>query len=108
MPVIGIFTPHKDGGWIGSIHTLTIDIKLRFIPNDDRDNDQSPAFHIYAGRSELGAAWRKRATGDGARDYLSVRLDDPSWPEPISAALFEVEEGKEARLIWSRRRIACD
>ena len=108
MSVIGIFTPHKDGGWIGSIRTLTIDIKVRFVPNDDRDNEQSPAFRIYAGRCDLGAAWRQRASGESAREYLSVRLDDPSWPEPISAALFEVEEGKEARLVWNRRRSPDD
>jgi uncharacterized protein (DUF736 family) len=103
MPVIGFFAPHKDGGWVGSIRTLTVNVKVRFIPNDDRDSEQSPAFHIYAGQSELGAAWRKRTTGDGVREYLSVRLDDPTWPEPISAALFETDNGKEARLIWSRR-----
>ena len=102
MAVIGIFTPAKDGGWIGNLHTLTMNIKLRFVPNDDRDNDQSPAFRIFAGRSDLGAAWRQRTNGEDAREYLSVRLDDPSWPEPISAALFEMEEGKEARLVWNR------
>ena len=108
MAVIGIFTPAKDGGWIGSLHTLTMNIKLRFVPNDDRDNDQAPAFRIYAGRSELGAAWRQRSNGEDARDYLSVRLDDPSWSDPISAALFELEDGKEARLVWNRRRNTDD
>jgi len=103
MAVIGTFTPHKDGGWIGTVHTFTINIKLRFIPNDDRDNEQAPVFRIFAGRSELGAAWRQRTNGEDAREYLSVRLDDPSWAEPISAALFEMEEGKEARLVWNRR-----
>jgi uncharacterized protein (DUF736 family) len=102
MAVIGIFTAHKDGGWIGSIHTLTINIKLRFVPNDDRENEQSPAFRIYAGQSELGAAWRQRTGGKDAQEYLSVRLDDPSWPEAISAALFEKD--REARLVWNRQK----
>jgi uncharacterized protein (DUF736 family) len=30
MSSIGKFTPAKDGGWTGSIHTLTINTKLRF------------------------------------------------------------------------------
>ena len=32
MSVIGTFTPAKDGGWTGSIHTLTINTKVRLVP----------------------------------------------------------------------------
>ncbi|MFD0387635.1 DUF736 family protein [Tistrella bauzanensis] len=31
-------------------------------------------------------------------------VDDPSLPEPISAALFQSEDGNEAQLVWSRRK----
>jgi uncharacterized protein (DUF736 family) len=104
MSVIGTFTPSKNGGWEGTIRTLTIDVKARLVPNDNQDSERAPAFRVFAGRSELGAAWRERSGGDNPRDYLSVRLDDPSLPEPISAAMFEAENGKEAQLVWSRRR----
>ena len=50
---------------------------------------------------ELGAAWKARSNGEGPRDYLSVQLDDPSFPEPIRAALFE--EAGAAFLAWNRR-----
>ena len=56
MAIIGTFTPTKDGGWTGTIRTLTIDVKARFVPNDNRDNDRAPDFRVFAGRSELGAA----------------------------------------------------
>jgi uncharacterized protein (DUF736 family) len=105
MSVIGTFTPAKDGGWTGTIRTLTIDVKARFVPNDNRDSDRAPEFRIFAGRSELGAAWRERTSGENPRDYLSVRLDDPSLPEPISAAMFEAADGKTAQLVWSRRQV---
>lgn len=104
MSVIGTFTPIKDGGWEGTIRTLTIDVKARLIPNDNQDSERAPAFRLFAGRSELGAAWRERSGGENPRDYLSVRLDDPSLLEPISAAMFEATDGKEAQLVWSRRR----
>ncbi len=104
MAVIGTFAATKDGGWAGTIHTLTIDVRARFIPNDNRENDRAPVFRVFAGRSEIGAAWRERTSGDDSREYLSVRLDDPSLSEPISAAMFEVTDGKEAQLVWSRRR----
>lgn len=103
MSIIGTFTPGKNGGWEGTIRTLTIDVKARLVPNDNQDSERAPAFRVFAGRSELGAAWRERSGGETPRDYLSVRLDDPSLPEPISAAMFEAEDGMEAQLVWNRR-----
>lgn len=103
MAVIGTFTASKNGGWEGNIQTLTINAKVRIVPNDNRDGERAPAFHIFAGKSELGAAWRQRSSGQNHKDYLSVKLDDPSLSEPISAALFEINDGTEATLVWARR-----
>jgi len=104
MSVIGTFTPAKDGGWTGSIRTLTINAKLRLVPNDNRDNENAPVFRVFHGQSRIGDAWATRSGGASPRDYLRVRLDDPSLPEPISAALFQSEDGKQAQLVWNRRR----
>lgn len=101
--IIGVFTPTKDGGWTGTVRTLTLDLKARFVPNDNKDSDRAPAFRIFAGRSEVGAAWPERSGGDTPRDYLSVRLDDPALPQPVTAALFATADGQEAQLVWSRR-----
>lgn len=101
--IIGIFTPSREGGWTGSIRTLTLDLKARFVPNDNKDSDRAPAFRIFAGRSEIGAAWAERLGSDTPRTYLSVRLDDPALPQPVTAALFSAAEGQEAQLVWSRR-----
>lgn len=105
MAVIGTFVSTKEGGWAGAIRTLTIDIKVRFAPNDNKDNEAAPAFRIFAGVSEIGAAWRKQAAGEGeARHYLSVKLSDPALAEPISAALFEADDAKTAQLVWNAKR----
>ena len=61
----------------------------------------APDFRVYGGYAELGAAWKARSNGEEPRDYLSVQLDDPSFPEPIRAALFK-EDGA-AFLVWNRR-----
>lgn len=99
MSVIGTFTPTKEGGWSGTIRTLTLDAKLRFVPNDNRDSERAPAFKLFIGRSEVGAAWRERG---GEKKYLSVRLDDPTLAAPVHAALFPAEGGEEAHLVWRR------
>ena len=103
MAVIGTFVPTKEGGWIGNIRTLLIDAKVRFVPNDNQANEAAPAFRVFAGDSEVGAAWRKRSAGEQPRDYLSVTLQDPTQPEGISAALFESSKAGEFQLVWSRR-----
>jgi uncharacterized protein (DUF736 family) len=107
MAVIGTFKPEKDGGWSGYIRTLTINVKVRFVPNDNQASEHAPAFRIYAGGAELGAAWHQRTNGENPREYLSVRLDDPSLPEPVLAAMFETTGGQEAQLIWNRRKTVC-
>lgn len=101
---IGAFTPANDGGWIGYIRTLTIDAKVKLVPNDDRSRENAPDFRIFVGNCRIGDAWRTRSQGENPRDYLQVRLDDPSLPRPLVAALFPSEKGERARLVWSRRR----
>jgi uncharacterized protein (DUF736 family) len=39
----------------------------------------SEGFRIFGGATEFGAA-RKKNAHDGDREYLSARLDDPSFP----------------------------
>ena len=67
------------------------------------DRLPATAAGLYAGRGEIefGAAWRK--TSNEGREYLSVKLDDPSFPTPIYASLVEVEGEDGLSLIWSRR-----
>ncbi len=103
MSIIGTFTPAKDGGWIGTIRTLTINAKARLVPNDNRDSETTPAFRVFVGKSRIGDAWPARSSGDKPKNYLRIRLDDPSLSEPLSAALFLTEDGSGARLVWSRK-----
>lgn len=99
MATIGTFTA-SENGYTGSIKTLTLNIKARFAASD-KDNDKAPDYRIFAGVTEFGAAWKKTAR-DSDREYLSVKLDDPSFPAAIYATLVEVEGEEGLQLIWSR------
>jgi uncharacterized protein (DUF736 family) len=99
MATIGTFTS-TETGFTGSIRTLALNVKAR-IARVDNPSDKGPHFRIYAGNVELGAAWQKRSN-ESDRDYLSVKLDDPSFPAPIYAKLTEVEDQEGYQLIWSR------
>ncbi|MEQ1516449.1 MAG: DUF736 domain-containing protein [Usitatibacteraceae bacterium] len=100
MATIGTFTKN-DNGYTGSVKTLTLNVKAKFVAVEG-DSDKAPSFRILAGTTEFGAAWKKSAR-ETNREYLSVKLDDPSFPAPIYASLVEAEDGKGFNLIWSRR-----
>jgi uncharacterized protein (DUF736 family) len=99
MATIGTFTKSGDG-FMGSVKTLTLNVKAT-IRSAEKSNDKAPDYRIFAGQTEFGAAWKK--TSNEGREYLSVKLDDPSFPAPIYASLVAVEEGDSFSLIWSRR-----
>lgn len=103
MAIIGTFTPAKDGGWVGTIRTLTMDAKVRLVPNDDRTSKKAPAFRVFVGNSRIGDAWEAKTGGVSPKDYLRVKLDDPILPQPMNAAMFVSESGGGAQMFWSRR-----
>ena len=100
MATIGTFTA-SDNGYSGSIKTLTLNIKAQFAASE-KDNDKAPDYRIFAGSTEFGAAGKKTVR-DSDREYLSVKLDDPSFPAPIFASLVATEGGDSYALVWSRR-----
>ncbi|WP_457812544.1 DUF736 domain-containing protein [Sinorhizobium meliloti] len=99
MATIGTFTS-SGNGFSGTIKTLNLNVKAKLV-RIDNPSDKGPHFRIFSGAVELGAAWQK-VSRETERDYLSVKLDDPSFPAPIYATLIEVEGEEGLQLIWSR------
>ncbi|GAB7259843.1 DUF736 domain-containing protein [Dickeya ananatis] len=100
MANIGTFTT-QNNGFTGTVRTLNLNVKARFIPCD-KSSEHAPDFRIQTlGGYDIGAAWRKISQAE--RPYLSVTLDDPSFPAPLYARLIEEENGKH-QLIWSRSK----
>ena len=102
MAQIGTFTRDENGTYAGTIKTLTLNVKAAVFRPAEKDNDKAPDYRIFAGQTEFGAAWKK--TSRENRDYLSVKLDDPSFASPIYASLVDADDGYA--LIWSRSRAA--
>ena len=100
MANIGTFK--KTGNeYTGSITTLSLQAKnVRIVPEETRSNDNAPSHRVYVGKAEIGAAWTKRS--NEGRDYLGLKLDDPSFNAPIFANLFDDEGADTYSLIWSR------
>jgi len=100
MSTIGNFSASGDG-YTGTVRTLTLNVKVR-IAASDKGSDNAPDYRVVAGNGlEIGAAWKKISKAE--RPYLSVTLDDPSFPATIYARLVEGEDGAH-NLIWSRSK----
>lgn len=100
MATIGTFK--KTGNeYVGEIVTLSVQAKgVRIVPEARATNENAPSHRVFVGRAEIGAAWAK-CSNEG-RDYLGLKLDDPSFTSPIYANLFDDEDGEGYSLIWSR------
>ncbi len=86
----------------GEINTLNLSRSVRIVAEANRASENAPSHRVYVGRAEIGAAWSKRS--EEGRDYLSLKLDDPSFTAPIYANLFDDEGGEGYTLLWSRPR----
>jgi uncharacterized protein (DUF736 family) len=100
MATIGTFTA-ADNGYTGAIKTTTLNFKAKFVATE-KENEKAPDYRIFAGTTECGAAWKKTAK-ETSREYLSVKLDDPSFAAPIFASLLKSEHDDSYTLLWSRR-----
>ena len=101
MATIGTFKKTASNEFTGEIVTLSVQAKgVRIVPEANRSSDNAPSHRVLVGRVEIGAAWSKRS--NEGRDYLGLKLDDPSFTAPIYANLFDDEDGESYSLIWSR------
>ena len=101
MATIGTFKKTGSNEFTGEIVTLSVQAKgVRIVPELRTTGDNAPSHRVLVGRAEIGAAWSKRS--NEGRDYLGLKLDDPSFNAPIYANLFDDEDGESHSLIWSR------
>lgn len=101
MATIGTFTKQADGSFSGSIQTLSVQAKsVKIVAEDGSKSDNAPTHRLMVGRAEIGAGWTK--VSNEGREYLGLKIDDPSFTAPIYANLFEDQDGSGYSLIWSR------
>lgn len=91
MAQIGTFTRNDDGSFTGTIKTLTLNIKARFVPAA-KDSDKAPDLRAQSNGIEIGAGWRKTAKETAAtttRSSWTTRASPPrstpAWSRSTAA-----------------------
>ena len=97
MPTIGSFRQDDLFGQEGTLETLTLKAKVKFVPLKNRSQKQ-PDYRILTGKREIGAAWsRTSKTGDA---YLFLKLSDPTQQAPVLCNLYRNATG--SAVLWTR------
>ena len=97
MATIGTFTK-TNAGFNGTIQTLNLKAKVAINPVE-KSSDAAPDYRAYIDKVEIGAGWTRTSQG-GNREFVSLKIDDPSFAAPIYANL--IERNGQHDLIWSR------
>lgn len=113
MSNIGYLKPVRNGSYEelhGEVRTLQMAVKIRFIPESGKTSDLAPDYKIFAvgvsGQdAEIGAAWKKtkKMLGDVEFEFLSITVDDPSFPASLNVAAFKNNQNGWD-ITWRRRQ----
>tara|TARA_B100000780_G_scaffold262761_1_gene216159 strand:- start:859 stop:1227 length:369 start_codon:yes stop_codon:yes gene_type:complete len=113
MTTIGYLIPADTGQGEelhGEVRTLQLQQKIKLLPNPNKTNKDAPDFIISAlcfngGDIQIGAAWRKTKDKIGAPPvhFISLSMDDPSFPNPLNVAAFKADDGRY-EITWRRRQ----
>lgn len=105
MIQIGEFT-RTDAGYSGRVQTLSLKLNIAIVTAEASDADNAPDYRVHADSDEgpeIGAGWKR--SSEKAGEFVSIQLDDPTFPQPIRANLFQNGGDKASwSLHWSRPR----
>ena len=89
MAQIGTFTRAEDGSYTGTIKTLSLNIKARFLPAEFSENEKAPNLRVLAGNVEIGAAWHRTS-----KDNTRLSLGQARRPVLPGADLRQPRRGR--------------
>ena len=79
-------------------------VELTIVPADHSDTENAPNYRIHLGDEdgpEVGAGWTR--TGEKAGEYVALQLEDPFFPQPLRANLFQSGSDRSTfHLQWTR------
>lgn len=107
-----IFEEETDLGTTYKGYIQTLEISHEFILDKIEDHhkaEKGPDFNVKVRTTkgdlvQIGAVWKRVAKKAGmtGQEFLSMSIDDPSFPRPINVNAYKNREGSW-NIIWRRR-----
>lgn len=106
MSKVGNVTFHTKDYAEGVIRTRTMKLNIRLERNKDRQSDKHPEYKVTellpdGEVANIGGGWNEESKK--GNPYISLNLDDPSFPMPLHVKLF-AESENEYDVVWNRPR----
>lgn len=87
MPAIGHVTRNANGGFSGSLKTVSIRANIEIVANGRKSDDNQPDYRVLSDGAEIGAGWVKTGEASG-KEYVSLSLAAPEFgPRTLYANL---------------------
>lgn len=78
MPSIGTVTRQPNGGFKGTLKTLSIRANIEIVPNRSKSSENQPDYRVTSDGVELGAGWNRVGEASG-KPYVSLSLAAPEF-----------------------------
>jgi uncharacterized protein (DUF736 family) len=105
MATIGLVQKQDDGSFTGTLNTLALKAKIRIVPINRKAGDNGPDYRVVTSDGvDIGGGWT-RVGRESQREYVSLKLDDPTLPQAIYANLGRAagqDDDSVYALIWNR------
>lgn len=76
MASIGTVKLQKDGSYVGTLKTLSVEAPISITPVKGKASDKHPDFNITSKGVEVGAGWKRNGKRSG-KDYVSCQIEAP-------------------------------
>lgn len=85
---LGYVTQTDQGGFEGTLATMSLKKRIRILPNTEKQTDAQPDYRIYTeDRVEIGGGWNRVGRNSG-REYVSLTFAAPEFgPSKVYANL---------------------
>ncbi len=76
---LGYVTKKDDGGYEGTLATISLKKRIRILPNSTKETDAQPDYRVYTeDRIEIGGGWNRTGKVSG-NEYISLTFAAPEF-----------------------------
>lgn len=104
---LGYVTKKDNGGYEGTLATMSLKKRIRILPNSTKETDAQPDYRVYTeDRVEIGGGWNRTGKVSG-NEYISLTFAAPEFgPHKVYANLGRAagqDDDTVMAILWNSR-----